>query len=133
MMAGMDTVSLRIRYRPLRIGFCIGRDDIDGFQKAARLATTMWGGKFNVIVPVDENTTEAQALADAFRLDALFAITDSNAVKNFIAANAHLGWPDFEPHLFLRRYENRIVSSLSMCTTRYMTSSSIHPRQRRLI
>jgi hypothetical protein len=61
MMAGMDTLNLRVRYRPLRIGFCIGRNNIDAYREAVRVATTMWGGKFNVIVPVDEVPSEAQA------------------------------------------------------------------------
>jgi hypothetical protein len=110
-MAGMDTLNLRVRYRPLRIGLCIGRHDIDAFRNAVRVATTMWGGQFNIIVPVDEVPSEAQALTNAFRVDALFSITESDAVKSFIAANAHLRWPDYDPHLFLRR-QNGVVSSL---------------------
>ena len=78
----------------------------------------MWGGQFNVIVPVDEVSTEAQALTDAFRLDALFAITKSDLVKSFVAANVNLRWPDYDPHLFLRRHDHVVAFVLDVSVAR---------------
>ena len=34
----MDTLGLRIKYRPLKIGWCLNAGDIDGLRKAMRLS-----------------------------------------------------------------------------------------------
>jgi hypothetical protein len=99
--SAMETVNVRVRYRPTRIGLCIDTNDMEGFRKAVRVATTMWGRPLQRDRAVGKTTVGAQAIVDAFRLDALFAVTESEAVNNFIAANPHLRWPDYEPHLFV--------------------------------
>ena len=63
----MDVVNLRIRYRPMRIGLCIDEGDIEGFRVAIMLASTMWGGKFNPIIPVGESDVYVKTLSAAFQ------------------------------------------------------------------
>ena len=98
----MDVVNLRIRYRPMRIGLCIDEGDIEAFRVAIRLASTMWGGKFNPIIPVGESDVQANALSAAFQVDVLYPVTETTAVTAFVDSAAHLKWPDFERLLFFR-------------------------------
>lgn len=98
----MDVVNLRIRYRPMRIGLCIDEGDIEAFRAAIRLASTMWGGKFNPIIPVGESDAQANALSAAFQVDVLYPVTETKAVTAFVDSAAHLVWPDFERRLFFR-------------------------------
>src|ERR1700679_3658345 len=99
----MDVANLRIRYRPLKIGFCVGENDIEGFRIAVKLTTTMWGGRFNPIIPVTGNAGLAGALTSAFRLDALYPISDTPTVTTFIESMKHLKWPGYEKRLFVQR------------------------------
>jgi hypothetical protein len=36
----------------VRVGWCIEHDDLDGLRTALRLTHTLWGGRFNPIIPV---------------------------------------------------------------------------------
>ncbi len=46
------TLSVNVTYRPIRIGFCIRQDNIDDYKKALKLTHTLWGGRYNPIIPV---------------------------------------------------------------------------------
>lgn len=88
----MNTLSLRYRYRPMRIGFCVETGDLEGFRRAVRLSFTMWGGSFNPIIPIG-NTAFASGLAKLFRVDALYPTSDTSETKNFKASQKHIPWP----------------------------------------
>jgi hypothetical protein len=62
----MNTLSIRLRYRPLRLGWCVLKGDMDAFRRAVRLSFTIWGGRYNPIIPVDDRKT-AEALVKLFR------------------------------------------------------------------
>ena len=79
----MGPISLKVRYRPLRIGWCIEADSLDDFTKAVKLSHVFWGGRFNPIIPC-ANREMAKALILAFNVDALYNVSGTNAVGEFI-------------------------------------------------
>ena len=64
----MDTLNLRIAYRPLRIGWCIRTNNKEDIKKALHLTHTLWGGRYNPLIPID-NPSLAKKLMDLFRVD----------------------------------------------------------------
>ncbi|MDP2333021.1 MAG: hypothetical protein Q8M19_20240 [Reyranella sp.] len=96
----MNTLSIRLRYRPLRLGWCVLRGDTEAFRRAARLSFTMWGGRYNPILPVDDLGL-ATALVKLFRVDALVQLSEGAAVDAFLAAHKHLPWPMMSNGLFV--------------------------------
>ena len=70
----MHTLSVTLRYRPLRIGWCIANGDVAGFRSAVRQSFTMWGGRYNPIIPVDDAET-AEQLVRLYRVDMLIDIS----------------------------------------------------------
>src|SRR5258708_2955110 len=99
----MDVVNLRIRYRPLRLGLSVSQADLQAFRFAVKLASTMWGGKFNPIIPVTEDHALSNALVSAFRVDALYPVSNSGSVSAFVESMGHLRWPNYERALFVQR------------------------------
>lgn len=91
----MGSLSINLRYRPVRIGWCVTRGDLAAFRRSARRSFSLWGGRFNPIIPIDD-PAEARALIDLFRVDCLHAATRSEAVNAFIKSQAHLPWPDHQ-------------------------------------
>jgi hypothetical protein len=73
----MASKSLRVRYRPIRIGWCIEDGNLNEFRRAARLTHTLAGGKFNPIILVGSDA--AGALVKHFRVDLLFPIETNDA------------------------------------------------------
>ena len=57
-----------VTYRPLRIGWALTGQDIEACRYAALLNYTLWGGRFNPLLPVDRPAF-ARQLVDAFRVD----------------------------------------------------------------
>jgi hypothetical protein len=98
----MDTVSLTVRYRPIRLGWCIRAGDKEGLRKAVRLSLALWGGSYNPIIPVDE-TALARSLVDRFRIDALWPISADPSITSFIAEFPHLPNPFLRYEIFGRR------------------------------
>jgi len=96
----MGPVSLRVSYRPLRIGWCIEAEDLDHFAKAVALSHVFWGGRFNPIIPCS-NRELAEALIRAFNVDALYNVSGGAAVDNFIKEFPYIQWPDFHRELFV--------------------------------
>lgn len=95
----MSTVSVRLRYRPFRIGWCVDSDDFESLTKAMKLSFTMWGGSFNPIIPVDRARL-ASALVREYRVDALYAVRDTATVRSFIEAHKDIPWPFHDRRLF---------------------------------
>lgn len=99
----MDIVNLRVRYRPMRIGLCIEEGNLDAFRTAVQINTTLWGGRFNPIIPIGASTRTAKHVVSAFQVDALQDISTTKAVTDFIESLPHLKWPDYEKSLFIPR------------------------------
>ncbi len=98
----MGSLSINLRYRPVRIGWCVKRGDLAAFRHSARRSFSLWGGRFNPIIPIDD-PTEARALIDLFRVDCLHAVTKSEAATAFIDSQAHLPWPDYQGRFVIDR------------------------------
>jgi hypothetical protein len=100
----MDTVRVKIRYRPVRICWAIGAGDTAAFRKAVRLSHTMWGGRFNPIAIVDR-LEEAERIVEVFRADMIVPIGESDAVKTFPGRFTYLINPFFHDELFVGTHE----------------------------
>ncbi|MBV8190136.1 MAG: hypothetical protein JO339_23025 [Alphaproteobacteria bacterium] len=107
----MNTLSIRLQYRPLRLGWCILKDDLEAFRQAVRYSFTMWGGRFNPILPVDDPDL-AGALVKLFRVDALVPLSKGTAVDAFLAAHSHLPWPLMGDDLFVDTMDGKKVPAV---------------------
>lgn len=87
----MTNVNVRVRYRPVRIGWCIRDKNWDDFRRALRLTHVFWGGRFNPIIPV--GASSAEQLVRRFRVDVLVDIVDDPQIEAFLKSFAHLPWP----------------------------------------
>lgn len=96
----MNTLSVTIRYRPIRIGWCVRAGDSAAMREAMRLTFTMWGGRYNPIIPIDDFEA-ASSLIQLFRVDVLWPVSDDEAVKEFIKRFPHLPNPFFQDELFV--------------------------------
>ncbi len=97
-MANFTNLSLRMRYRPVRIGWCVRPGNWDDLRVALRLSHIFWGGKFNPIIPV--GLTAAKKLATQFRVDVLFPVNESPEAVEFTKGFSSLGWPLMGDGLF---------------------------------
>lgn len=95
----MTNLSLTVRYRPARIGWCVRDGNWDDLRLALRLTQIFWGGAFNPVVPVG---TSASQLIKKFRVDVLFPINHSPEATAFAGSCEALPWPLFETELFTR-------------------------------
>jgi hypothetical protein len=95
----VGSLSLRVRYRPVRIGWCVQSQHIDQLESAFRLTQALAGGRFNPIIPVDVPEL-AEYLIDRFRVDLLFPVADTEPITPFVKAHDYLHWPDFDRVLF---------------------------------
>jgi hypothetical protein len=98
----MNTLSVRLRYRPLRLGWCVSSDDFPALRDAIRINCTLWGGCFNPIIPVDDPEL-ADALVRLYRVDALIPASSENSVSAFIERHKNLPWPFLGPELFIQK------------------------------
>jgi len=96
----MHTVSINLRYRPIRFGWCVRTGDVAALRRAVKLSFTMWGGRFNPIIPVDDPAL-GDALIRLFRVDALAPTSDHEDVRTFIKKYKHLPWPFMGDELFV--------------------------------
>lgn len=88
----MDTRSVNICYRPLRIAWAVQSKDRNAFREAVRLTHTLWGGRFNPIVMADR-PDEAEELIELFRADVIVPVGDAEETKEFPKRFPHLGNP----------------------------------------
>ena len=96
----MDTLSVTVRYRPIRIGWCVRSDDFAALREAWRLSSTMWGGRYNPVIPIHD-VDNARALIELFRIDLLWPVSNDSAVNSFIALFPHLRNPLLHNQLFV--------------------------------
>lgn len=109
----MDTINLRISYRPLRIGWCIRTSIKEDLKKALHLTHTLWGGRYNPLIPID-NQTLAKKLIDLFRVDALYPISEDKEAKHFIEAYPYLPWPMIWKELFIESDNKKLPTILDI-------------------
>jgi hypothetical protein len=97
----MGPINLRVRYRPIKIGWCVQENNLDEYRKALRLTHTLWGGRFNPIIPLGDPGL-ARMLVKTFRVDCLFCIGQSPAGDALLLEFKHLLWPSFHEGLFIQ-------------------------------
>jgi hypothetical protein len=78
----MSSQSVSFVYRPMRIGWCMAAGDWVSLRRAVRSCFTMWGGRFNPIIPIEDVET-TDDLVRTFRCDTLLGGTAP--VEAFIA------------------------------------------------
>jgi len=88
----MDTCRVDVTYRPLRVGWALDGQNIEACRQAARLNHTLWGGRFNPMLPVNRPTF-ARRLADAYRVDIVLPVGKTPEVKAFAESFPHLHNP----------------------------------------
>lgn len=96
----MNTLSITVRYRPIRIGWCVRKDDFVALREALKLTFTMWGGRYNPIIPVDDFEF-ASSLVRLFRVDILWPVSSDKDVKKFIERFPYLPNPFLHEELFV--------------------------------
>ncbi len=101
----MGSLSLRVRYRPIRIGWCLESQVLDQLEAAIRLSTAFAGGRFNPLIPVDSSEL-AESLVERFRVDLLFPVADTPRINAFVDAHSYLLWPEFERKLFYEEWRH---------------------------
>jgi len=93
-------INLRVRYRPVRIGWCIKTDDLTEFRAAARLSHTFWGGTFNPMIPLGDKTI-AKRLIENFQVDCLHCYSQTSEGDQLLQEHQHLEWPHSYKELFV--------------------------------
>lgn len=79
----MTVFSCSLRYRPVRIGWCIRLNDWSAYRETLDHNFILAGGLFNPIIPIDDEIY-ARALVKAFRVDLLLSVTEDNKIQAFI-------------------------------------------------
>ena len=89
----MQMLNLYIRYRPLRIGWCVCAANVEHVRTAILHNHILWGGRFNPIIPVDDEQTALQ-LVESFHVDARNPVDDRDSgICAFTDKLSHLQWP----------------------------------------
>lgn len=94
----MSNILYRATYRPLRVGFCVNRGDLEALVGAFRFAHCLWGGRFNPIVVADD-IEQSKQLVKAFKVDVLYPIGGDKA-DAFARSIPYLSWPFNDRKLF---------------------------------
>ena len=113
----MSTLSINVRYRPIRLGFCVQKGNLSELERALRLTHTLWGGRFNPLIPVGltrEENELPKALVEAFNVDALYPLSAAAAIENFIAGYPHLPWPKYDRELYIQSAHGSVASFLDV-------------------
>jgi hypothetical protein len=98
MIPVMGILHVHVAYRPFRIGWCVRHGHFEDFEQALRLSHTLWGGRNNPVIVIDDPL--AAGLVNAFRLDTLYPISADDLVQAFVGRFPHLRWPGIGSGLF---------------------------------
>jgi hypothetical protein len=96
----MGALALATRYRPLRLGWCVRNGNLEQFRKVLRLTHTLWGGRYNPVIPVDD-TSLAKQLVRIFQLDVLYPAEEDDMINVFIKKFSFLPWPLLHKDLYI--------------------------------
>ena len=94
----------------MRFGWCVRQGNLEDVRKVLRLTHTLWGGRYNPIIPIAANTNLADQLIEVFHVDALYAASDDNTLTNFIARFPHLPWPELHRQLFIDGMRGKLAT-----------------------
>ena len=88
----MDTLGLRITYRPLRIGWCVRHQNMDDVRRTLQRTHTLWGGRYNPIIPVGTDV-DGRGLVRSFGVDILYPAAEAPELTTFAESFPYLRWP----------------------------------------
>ena len=105
----MSTTNITVRHRPTRIGLLVRPGKLGDVERAARICTLLWGGIHNPIIPVGaKDDVNACLLVKQFRVDVLFAVAESEAIKGFMEEYPYLMDPRFSAReLFQQEWRSK--------------------------
>lgn len=109
----MSTLHLRVKYRPLRIGWCIRDGNLEDLRRALRLTYTLWGGCYNPVIPLGD-VEQGKEIVEAFHLDALYPVSADPSIKAFTESFKHLHWPVFFQDLFIEGYLDKAKKTATL-------------------
>ena len=88
----MKSRYINVKTKPIRIGWCIQQDDYESLKTALELNHTLWGGRFNPIIPIGKDTNENN-LIEKFNVDVLHNINENEEVSTYINQFEYLKIP----------------------------------------
>jgi hypothetical protein len=91
------------------MGWLVRDGSLEDFRRAIRLSHTLWGGRFNPIIPVQDRSL-ASDLIRTFQVDCLYNVADSPEVAAVLSDFKHLMWPTFEKELFVEGPKGRTAA-----------------------
>ncbi|HAT2068257.1 TPA: hypothetical protein ACT9K3_000658 [Legionella pneumophila] len=99
----MDSQNIDVRYRPIRIGWCINKSDLLGLREALEISSILWGGFVNPILPIDDPKL-AESLLNSFKVDILFPVVNNQETSSFIRKFNYIGNECFYGDFYTRDY-----------------------------
>ncbi|MBI2066818.1 MAG: hypothetical protein HYT77_02230 [Deltaproteobacteria bacterium] len=108
-----SSLSIRVEYRPIKIGWCVHEGNFQELEEAMRFSHTLWGGRHNPIIPISD-LTFARKLINTFRVDALYPMRSDPEMEKFIGQFPHLPWPLFHKELFIDGLDGKINTALDV-------------------
>jgi len=110
---GMNTVGLKVQYRPIRVGLCIPTGDFEAFQQAIQLTTTLWGGRFNPIIPVG-GCFSPGSIEAAFSADILIPVGESLDLDAYIGSDQYRSHGSWIGRIYVAWEEERLSTLLTV-------------------
>lgn len=98
----MASESVRIRYRPLRFGWCVRDGNWDDLRSVLRAAHAFWGGVCGPVLPVGRVGDHVDQLVRLYEVDALFPAVEDPQLRGVVDRFPHLRWPSVHRTLFIR-------------------------------
>jgi len=95
----MSTLVYNVKFRPVRVGWCISNGDFVALTKAFRLSHCLWGGRFNPVIVIDDEAP-ARHLIELFHVDILIPVGEDERCRAFAKTITHLPDPLFREELF---------------------------------
>jgi hypothetical protein len=86
----MATTECTINYRPIRAALLVRDQSFDDLRRAAGIASMLWGGIYNPIVPVGADLKSASKLCETYNVDVLVPIAESAEIHQLMSDNMFL-------------------------------------------
>ncbi len=74
-------ISVRVTHRPLKFAFCVAEGDFDALRRSIRLTCTLWGGRYNPIIPIGPDPAEARTAITESCADLLAEMSGTPEVR----------------------------------------------------
>jgi hypothetical protein len=88
----MSTVNLGIRYRPVRVGWCVRQGNMDDVRTSLRLTHTLWGGRYNPLISIGIGS-DARDFLRRLCVDVLYPAAEVPELINFAESFPNFKWP----------------------------------------